>query len=111
MICICAENFAKVGVVVDIFEIIKGLACYLRDLAHRELDVEPARLDALCKKLVELEKLLGLIVAALLIDVVAAPGHLRLIDGADILDRIAEFDKVLGYVKEIIDIFLIAFGL
>ena len=49
--------------------------------------------------------------AALLIDVVAAPGHLRLIDGADILDRIAELDKVLGYVKEIIDIFLIAFGL
>ena len=49
--------------------------------------------------------------AALLSDMVAAPRGLRLVDGADIFDGIAELDKVLGYVKKIVDIFLIAFGL
>ena len=111
MICVCAENLAKLRVVVDILEIIKRLARYGGYLAHRHLDIEPARLYRLCKHSIELEKLLGDLVTALLIDIVSAPGGLRFVYGPDIFDRIAELDKVLGYVKKIIDIFLIAFGL
>lgn len=73
VIRICRHDAAELFVLADFLYVFECGVAYFRDLAHGHFDIEPALLYALGKHAVELEHLLFVVVAALLIDVVAAP--------------------------------------